>query len=194
MCKVSCWDPIIFRRYITCHFFFTGSHKTNRWNISRLLLSGQQLRSFGAIVYVWGISRCGCYRSQRIYQDLHVPDCKHDIRYRPLYNYIQYHYMVKPRILLFKSLVKRNCTQNGRDSKITNFFIFALTNNQSLTGTGLWFNKSGQTAQHYRLWNKNKNWLDYSYKMCNNIYINIYMSEWRDRCTYACRLSLQLSL
>jgi hypothetical protein len=29
-----------------------------------------------------------------------------------LYNYIQYHYMVKPRILLFKSLVKRNCTQN----------------------------------------------------------------------------------
>ena len=63
-----------------------------------------------------------------------------------LYNYIQYHYMVKPRILLFKSLVKRNCTQNGRESKITNFFVFVLTNNQSLTGTGLW---SGQTAQHY---------------------------------------------
>ena len=100
-----------------------------------------------------------------------------------LYNYIQYHYMVKPRILLFKSLVKRNCTQNGTESKITNFFVFALTNNQSLTGTGLW---SGQTAQHYRLWNKNKNWLDYSYKMHNN------MSEWRDRCT--CRLSFQLSL
>lgn len=71
--------PNNFQTLYYMSIFFTGSHKTKWWNINRLLLSGQQLRSFGAIVYVWGISRCGCYRSQRIYQDVHVPDCKHDI-------------------------------------------------------------------------------------------------------------------
>lgn len=194
MCKVCRWDPIIFRRYITCQFSLpeviklSGETLTvfyfpvNNWEVSGPLF---MFGVFRAVVVTGpsGFTRmCTFPIVNTIYIYYMYPV------YRPLYNYIQHHYMVKPRILLhvFKSLVKWNCTQNGRDSKITNFFVFALTNNQSLTGTCLWFNKSGQTAQHYRLWNKNKNWLDYSYKMYNN------MSEWRDRCT--CRLSFQLSL
>ena len=65
--------------YSTCQLFLPEVIKLSGETLTVFYFPVNNWEVSGPL-FVWGISRCGCYRSQWIYQDLHVPDCKHDIQ------------------------------------------------------------------------------------------------------------------